>query len=230
MMKSILACLLLVLPACAGDGGDDAGTGSSTLRIDADFEASPEIWNASAAGDFTTELRVTVTKDGVPVTTGEVIVGSAGGDVALIYTTTDSGGRWRGVQAGYHASYELHVTSGDDYVHGVRVVGPDVHVFTAPIPDQAIDATVPLTVTWSRDAQADDARIETRELDATSIPDTGSYLLAAGTLRSKPDEAEQEELRVRRASRVAPAGAVAGSSVRVAVENRLELVIAPTGL
>jgi hypothetical protein len=219
--------LAVFLAACGSDPSD-TGTGSDTLLVDADFEASPEISNGSAAEDFTTDFRVRVRKNGADVTTGEVLVASAGGDVALVYSDQD--GEWRGSQAAYLRDYELHVTSGDDYVHGVRLVGPDLHVFTSPDGSEAIDATVPLVVEWSREDEADTASIESREMDAVDIPDTGSFELPLGTLRSSPDQAEDEELRLTRSSRLVPSGAVAGSELRVRIENRVELIVAATGL
>lgn len=216
-----------LLAACGGDP-TDGGTGSNTLRVDADVEASPEISNGSSAADFTTDFHVSVEKDGVDVTTGEVVVVSDGGEVALLWDDAD--GRWRGSQAGYLRDYELHVTSGDDYVHGVRLAGPDLHVFTSPDGSAAIDATAPLVIAWSRDAEADAAELETREMDPVAIADTGSFELPVGTLRSSPDQTEDEEIRLTRSARIVPDGAVAGSELRVRIENRIELVVAATGL
>lgn len=222
---------IIVLAACGGDPGDDAGTGSNTLRVEADVEATPDVDNAQIAVDFTTELHVDVYKDGAAVTTGEVMLVSDGGEVALVWDPTDGdAGRWRGVQAGYHEVYELHVTSGDDYVHGVRLDGPDLHTFTSPDGSLAIDATQPLVVTWSRDDEAETARLETDAMDPVSIPDLGTFELPVGSLKSSPDQVEEEELRLERRARIVPAGAVAGSELRVRIENRLPLVIAATGL
>jgi hypothetical protein len=49
-------------------------------------------------------------------------------------------------------------------------------------------------------------------------------------LKSKPEEVEEEELRLQRSDRVSPAGAQPGSELRVRVESRIELLVAPTGL
>lgn len=222
---------IILVAACGGDPGDDAGTGSNTLRVEADVEATPDIENAVAAIDFTTELHVDVEKNGVPVTTGEVVLVSDGGEVALTWDPSDGdNGRWRGAQSGYFEVYELHVTSGDDYVHGVRLDGPDIHVFTSPDGSTAVDATLPLLVTWSRDDEAETARLETDAMDPVAVPDTGSFELPVGSLKSSPDQTEDEELRIERRSRIVPAGAVAGSELRVRIENRLPLVVAATGL
>ncbi len=223
-MRSTRLCFTIILLGGCG-GGDDGGTGSGTLRVDGDVEASPEVTNASDAVDFTTDFSVRVTRSGEPVTAGEVVVTSDGGEVPLVF----DGEQWRGAQAGYFEVYALDVTAGDDFVHGVRVDGPDIHVFTAPVADGAVDATAVLTVAWSRDDQADEATLETRETDPVDIADTGAFELAAFTLRNSPDQTEEEELRLTRASRISPEGAVAGSELRVEIENRLELLVAATG-
>lgn len=231
MIRATTLSLLALagLGACGGDpSGDDTGTGSNTLEVDADIEASPEFPNATNAIDFTTDFSVRVEKNSVPVATGEVTVISEGGEVPLVYDAQDE--RWRGTQVGYYEVYGLEVLSGDDFLRGVQIDGPDLHAFTAPVTTGSIDATVPLQIAWSRDEVADQATLETEDLDPTTIPDTGTFELAALTLKNKPDEAEQDELRLERSSRLVPTGAVAGSEVRVRIENRLELVIAPTGL
>jgi hypothetical protein len=228
--RSLLLALTSATLAACGSDGSDTGTGSGTLRVDGDVEASPELANADAPTDFTTSFHVRVTKDGAPVTTGEVVITSDGGEVALIYDAEDRDGRWRGTQAGYHGTYALDVVSGDDYVTGAQLEGPDIHVFTAPALTGAVDATQPLVVEWSREVEADEATLETKEMDAVAISDLGTFELPTGALKSKPDETEQEEIRIERASRIPLAGGVAGSELRVLIENRLELVVAPTGL
>jgi hypothetical protein len=233
-MTKLLALLAtLPLAACGGDplepgAGDDPGTGSGTLRVDADITAEGLIDNASEASDFATELHVRVEKGGGPVVTGSVVVTSAGGSVELTYDANDNDGRWRGAQAGYHEVYELAVVSGDDYVDGVRLDGPALHRFTAPTAGSTVDATQPLEVTWEAAEAADTASLRTEEIDEISIADEGRHVLPVGSLKSKETEVEQEELRLRRSARLTPAGAVAGSELRVEVSNRIELIVAPT--
>lgn len=235
-MKQLLACSLFATLAACGGGdplepgaGDDPGTGSSTLLIDADVHAGERLPNAREAADFDTELHVRVEKDGERVESGSVSVTSAGGTVELAFDAADDGGRWRGLQAGYFEVYELDVTSGDDFVAGVRVDGPALHYFTTPTAGATVDATAALDVSWAAAEVADTATIRTKEMDEVTIDDAGGYTLAVGSLKSKPDETEQEELRLRRAARITPAGAVAGSELRVEISNRIELVVAPTG-
>lgn len=107
------------------------------------------------------------------------------------------GGRWVGTAAGYDEVYVLDVRSGDDSVEGVRVDGPDIHVFTAPTAGLTVDSTMPLRVMWDADQTADSASIDTEELDRVSISDTGDYTLAAGALKAERDKGPGEHHRAR---------------------------------
>ncbi len=226
---SVAVC---ALAACGGDldpgAGSDPGTGSLTLFVEADIEASPIITNAGRSDGFQTSFDVRIRKNDVAVTTGTVTVTSNGGAVALVYDAGDD--RWRGTQATYREVYELSVSSGDDFIDGVRIDGPALHRFTAPLAGAAVDALVPLVVSWERDEAADVARFDTEEINELEIADTGTYTVPVGGLKSKPDETSQERVRLDRSARVVPAGAIAGSSARVEVRNEIELLVAATGL
>jgi hypothetical protein len=219
--------------ACGGNAlepgaGDDPGGGTRTLFVDADVQASPRITNASAAGDFETHFEVRVARDGVDLTSGTVTMVSSGGEVALVYQTSEN--RWWGVQAGYHEVYELNVQAGDDTVDGVRVDGPAPHHFTEPLPGATVDSRLPLVVRWERGEAAASASFDTEEMDSLAIADTGSFEIPVGGLKSNSGETEQERLRLDRFARIAPAGAVAGSELRVEVRNEIEILVQPTGL
>jgi len=217
--------LALTLVACGGDA-TDGGTGSDTLYIDADVVAEPQISNARDAGDFTTELRVRCSLNGADLNAGTVVLHSEGGDVDLAWDGSD----WRAAQSGYWGTYTLDVDFGDDYVHGVTVDGPGIHYFTAPAAGATVDATAPLEVTWDRGSEADSASIETQEMSRVAIADSGSFLVPVGGLKSSTDQVEDEQIEVRRASRVAPAGAVGGSELRVSIRNEIDVVVAATGI
>lgn len=220
--------LTLFLVACGGGASNDPGSGTSTLHVDADVSASADLGNASNATDFTTDFSVRVTLNGQDVQTGTVTITSDAGSVDLAWT--GNGNRWEGRQADYLQAYTLDVTSGSDYVTGVTLVGPDIHVFTSPDGTAAVDGTMPLPVSWSRADQADTATIETEQMDRLQIPDTGAFEIPVGGLKNSPDQTENERIRVERTSRIVPAGAVAGSEVRVSIQNELPLVVAATGL
>lgn len=230
MKQSIhLVSTLFALGACGGSdlepgAGNDAGEGTSTLTVTGTVSASPRLNNARTAGDFETEISVQVERAGQNVTTGTVEVTSAGGILTLSY---DGNGRWRGTAPGYDEVYILDVEDGTDNLLGVRVDGPDIHYFTAPTTGATVDATMPLAVAWSSGDGADSASVRADNIDAVAIPDSGTYSLAPGALKSKPDEAETNELRLRRTNRVTPRGAAGGSEWNVSIENRIEVVAQP---
>ncbi len=195
-----------------------------TLHLDADLDARPLLPNAAKPADYTTQFTVRVDKGGTPVTTGTVSVESSAGEVALTYSGEEN--RWTGVQNGYFEVYRINVTSGDDSLDGVRVDGPSVFWFTSPTPGATVDTTAPVRVTWSRDDEAEVTRLDTDQLDELAIPDTGTYDIAAGGFKSKRDDVEQERIRMTRAARVTPAGALPSSEMRVSIRNEISVVVA----
>jgi hypothetical protein len=207
-------------------GGSNAGSGTATLVVTGAVIATPSVANASSPTSFTSDITVRVQKGGVDVTTGTVTVTSNGGAVSLLFDATLM--RWHGAQAGYYEVYSLDVTSGADTVTGVRVDGPDIHTFTAPMENATVDSTMPLPVTWAKTETADTAFIQTRQLNRTTISDTGTYSLAAGSLRSKPDQTENERIDLTRADVITPAGGAAGSLFTVAVTNEIDLIVQAT--
>lgn len=228
-----LSCAVFVMAAACGGSasglepgvGDDPGTGTGTLAIEGNATAEPIINNAMGVAGFTTDVELRITRgDGSSVTQGTVELESSAGVFALAYDTAEN--RWRGTQNGYLEVYELNITSGDDNIVGVRVDGPDIHHFTAPAQGAVVDSTMPLEVTWDRGEMADMARIRTREFDV-EIVDNEAYTLAANTLRSEQDKSEEEELDLVRSNLITPAGAAAGSSFRVSIRNRIDLVVQP---
>lgn len=218
-----------LLVACGGapldpGSGDDLGTGSMTLAVEGTASAEARIANASSENDFDTAFSIRIQKGGADVTTGTVTITSNGGAVTL---TPDGNGRWRGTQGGYFEAYQLDVTSGTDTLSGVIVDGPDLHTISAPTAGATVDASVALAVSWARSDHADEATIQTKGIDPVTIDDSGSYSLAAGTLKSKKDQAETETVELRRSDRVSPAGAIAGSSFAVSIRNHVDIVVMP---
>lgn len=216
--------------ACGGSdldpgAGDDPGEGTSTLLVNGDITARPRLANARDRGDYDTELSVRVTLNQLPVTTGTVTVTSAGGMIPLTFRPDPA--RWEGSAAGYDQVYILDVRAGDDAIEGVRVDGPDIHVFTAPLAGATVDSTQPLKVTWDADQTADSASIDTEQLERVAIADSGEYMLSGGALKAEQDKALENTIELTRTNRVAPAGAVGGSDFSVRVENRISVVAQP---
>lgn len=215
--------------ACGGDldpgAGDSAGKGTSTLLVNGDITARPRLTNARDTGDFDTEISVRVSLNLQFVATGTVMVTSSSGKVPL--TFRPDRGRWEGTASGYDQVYVLDVESGADAVQGVRVDGPDIHVFKAPTIGATLDSTQPLRVQWDSDQTADSASISVGDIERLAIPDNGDYTLAAGSLRAERDQPRQNTIELSRMNRVTPAGAVGGSDFSVTVENWIEVVAQP---
>jgi hypothetical protein len=234
LTRALALTTLLGTVACASEGGaflpgDDPGTGTSTLEVTATAVATPRFLNAGAGDEYDTAFRVVVQKADVRVTMGVVTVGSVAGTLALTFDTRD-GGAWIGVQAGYHEIYVLDVVSGADLVSDVRIDGPDLHTFTAPMQGALVDATLPLAVTWVRRDTATAAALHTRGGGDTEVPDTGAFTIPPGGLASAPDLEVEEELRLDRMSKVVPAGGAPGSTWSCEVRNFVKLRVASTGL
>lgn len=208
-----------------GDG-DDPGTGTGTLVVDGTASARSSIINSTDPTNFTTELTVQVTRAGANVTTGTLEVRSNGGNVSLLFDATTR--RWRGEQAGYFQVYLLDVASDGDAVTDVRVDGPDIHTFSAPTAGATVDSTMPLAIAWARTETAEAATVQTREINPVTISDTGTFSLAPGSLKSKPDQVEDEEIEIARSQVVTPAGGAAGSSFRVTIRTSLDVLVQPT--
>jgi len=218
--------------ACGGSdldpgAGDDPGHGTSTLLVNGDISARPRLSNAREPGDFETELSVRVMLNQQPLTTGTVTVTSASGNFPLTYHADP--GRWEGPAAGYDQVYVLDVVSesGTDSLEGVRVDGPDIHVFTAPTAGATVDSTMPLRLTWDSDQTADSASVDTEQLERVAIPDTGEYMLAPGALKAERDKALENSIELSRTNRVTPAGALGGSDFSVRIENRITVIAQP---
>lgn len=216
--------------ACGGSdldpgAGNDPGKGTLTLLVDGSVSATPQLTNAREPADFTTELSVRVTLNQQPVTTGTVTITSASGQFPLTFRPDP--GRWEGTAPGYDEVYILDVVSGADTVEGVRVDGPDIHTFKAPVAGATVDSTQPLLLTWDSDQKADTASVDTEKLDRIAIEDTHQYMLAGGALKAEKDKVSENTIRLSRTNRVTPTGAVAGSELTVRIENRIQVVAQP---
>lgn len=229
----ISTTFLFCFAACGGSeldpgAGDDPGTGTTTLAIDGTVSAEPRLANARSPGDFDTSFSVRVrTAAGDDITTGTVKITSASGTVQLVFDPSGDRRRWVATAAGYDEVYVLDVESGADNVHGVRVDGPDIHVFTAPLAGATVDSALPLEIRWSHEDEAESTSIRAEQLDNVAITDSGHYMLSAGALKAERDKAHENELRIVRLNRVTPAGATASSELSVSIRNHIQVVAAP---
>jgi hypothetical protein len=232
-MRDTYYLIGLVLVAACGGGsdldpgsGDDPGGGTQTLFVDGSLVAKPRIANAQRAADFDTSLSVRIlTATQQVVSTGVVTVTSSSGSFDLLFRSDEN--RWEGTAPGYDEVYVLDIESGADVVEGVRVDGPDIHAFTKPTMGATVDSRMILEVAWDSDQEADTAGLDAEEIDEIAIPDTGVYMLAAGSLKADQDQARENRIELERRDRVTPAGALPGSELEVGVENFIQVIAQP---
>lgn len=221
--------LVLGVAACGGSdldpgAGNDPGTGTSTLVVTGSARATSRMVNAKVDTDFDTDFAVRVTLNNQTVTTGTVTISSASGKVPLTYHVDTF---WTGTAPTYDEVYILDVVSGPDKAEGIRVDGPDIHTFAAPTEGAALDSTMPNVIKWNRRDTANSATLRTDGIDSIAIPDSGSYSLAAGSLKTDQTVARQNLLRLSRSNTVVPKGATGDSNWTVTIENDLDVVANP---
>lgn len=220
------AGVALGLAACGGGdldpgAGNAAGAGTGTLVVTGSAHATPRLINARIPADFDTELTVRVSRDNQAVTTGTVTITSASGKAALTYHGNED--HWTGRAPSYDEVYVLDVVSGSDRLEGVRVDGPDIHVFSEPSEGANIETTMPLTIRWERGDEAYTTQLRADTFEPITIPDTGTYSLAGGSLKADKSQPWQQTLRLLRTNHIAPSGAP-GGSWDVTIENRLNVI------
>ena len=236
-ITNLMSTLVLVgaasLGACSSDpleagAGDSIGEGTATLLVEGSARAEPLTGNAAAPEQYKTDFDLRISRAGIPLITGTMVVSSLGGKVTLTYD--GSKGRWSGSQPGYFEVYQFDIIDGADKVTNVRVDGPDIHTFTAPTLGASVVATAPVQITWGRDEQSDSAYLDTKEVQKLQISDSGTYLLPTGSLKSKSDEAENETISITRTNQVFPKGGAAGSTFEVRIVNSIDVLVAATGI
>ncbi|MBX3161528.1 MAG: hypothetical protein KF773_36540 [Deltaproteobacteria bacterium] len=214
--------------ACGGPldpgAGDDPGGGTRTLVVTGSVQARNRLVNARTNAEFDTDVSVRVTLNGQNVSTGTVTISTASGTVPLVADRDN--GRWSARLPGYEEVYLLDIQAGPDEVTGVRVDGPDPFTFTAPTAGATVDATMPISVTWSCDDTAESAAIRADELDALAIADTGKFSLPPRSLRTDRDKPRANTLRITRTNHLAPAGAAGGSDFAVSITNEIDVLAA----
>ncbi len=222
-----LACAAAVLlTGCGGDntgpGGpapnrNNPGTGSSTLLVTADVDAS------DAAAGFITDFTVSV-RDGAgsPVSGATVTISNLGfGAVALPETVANSGDYAATRSSFSGGDFALSVVRGQDEVRNVILGGPGVHSITAPVVNATVPGQQALTVTWSVPSQAQSAEIETRDYGPTMMADVGTFDIPAASNVTRSDQ----RIRLFRFNEVNLSGGLLGSRFRIKIRQTVEPVI-----
>lgn len=207
-----LAALAATALACGGSTAtshNNPGTGSSTLLVTGNIEASMN--DTGPATNFTVNIR-----DGFGnrVSGASVAISNGGlpnGSVSLVEATPGSGRYQSSIAQFPGGDFGLSVTRNADNVQGVVVGGVGMHTINAPTRNAVVPANQPLAVSWTTPSTAKQATISTRDFNGVSTADTGSYTIAAA---SNPPNTSQQ-LQVSRFNEVDIAGGLAGSRLRV---------------
>jgi len=218
----------LTLVAACGDGTGPAtsrnnpGTGSSTLRVTADIDASDD---PTIIGGFSTDYFVSVrTGAGLPVSAATVTISNgsfAGGKITLPETGAGSGDYLLTGNTFPSGDFRLDVVQGTNTISGVVVGGPGVHNIITPVKDDTVAVNQPLLVRWTVPSQAKSAEVETRDLAPVTLPDTGAYQIVGADNPARSDQ----RIRVFRFNEVDMAGGLIGSRFRVTVRKTVEPVV-----
>jgi hypothetical protein len=206
-----LAVLAATALGCGGGPAtshNNAGSGTSTLLVTADIQASND---NGPATNFTVNVR-----DGLNnrVSAASVTISNSNlpnGSVTLVEAVPGTGRYVNSIAQFPGGDFGLSVTRNTDNVQGVVVGGLGMHTINAPVPNAVVPANRPLAVSWTTPSTAKQATISTRDFNGISTADTGSYTIAA---TNNPPNASQQ-LQVSRFNEVDIAGGLAGSRLRV---------------
>lgn len=223
-MRALVAAALAL--GCVGDvviaraASDGATRASGAVVLTGTVEAVGSERNSRSEGLFTTRAEVQIARDGRPLEGAELTL--EGGGVVAAFAPTGAPGRYGATLSGYAQRYTLTVRAGGARVTQTALVGPSIHVFSAPRLEDRQPAGAPLTLAWSP-TDATEARVEVGVWSATG-EDTGTAVVPGSVFVAEPGMREEEHIVVRR-SVVAAIDGLEGSSVRLTVTNGTEVSI-----
>ncbi len=222
MRNLVLGTMASTIIACGGGTEptverNDPGTGSLTLRVTADIDASDVV------GGFITDFQVDVEDAaGNPVSLAIVTINnSALGEITLLEDAAGSG-KYVAVRNSFPSGdFELNVVRGTDNVQAVILGGPGVHTITAPLANETATALQSLIVTWTSPSQAKSAELETQDYGPVVVPDTGAAIVPALENEARADE----RIRVYRFNEVGINGGLPGSRLKVEVRQTVVPIV-----
>ena len=222
MRNLVLGVMAGTLVACGGGTEptverNDPGTGTLTLKVTADIDATDVV------GGFITDFDVDVEDAaGNPVSLATVTITNASlGEITLLETNAGSG-RYTAVRNSFPSGdFELNVVLGSDNIRGVILGGPGIHTITAPLANDTLVALQSLIVTWNSPSQAKSAEVETRDYGPVVVPDTGGVMVPSVENVVRADQ----RIRVFRFNEVGINGGLPGSRMKVEVRQTVEPVI-----
>jgi hypothetical protein len=116
----------------------------------------------------------------------------------------------------------LDLTAGEAQLLGATVSVPDLHAITSHGPNDVIQASNPIHLTWTRAVAATEAVVETKNYQGAAETDDGTKTIPTPGNPARNDQA----IRVTRTNRAAIAGAASGSTLAASVRNSVEPIVA----
>jgi hypothetical protein len=185
----------------------------STLLVQAVLTAQSE---AGMPREWQSEIDVTVTRGGAPVTGASVTWNSPLGSVGLSLTE----GHFRAARNGYPAWSELTVSAPGERPPAQRWTTPEPHAISSPRAAEVHAALTPLDVVWAPTGAMEAQIVAPATLSPTA--DTGRATVP-GTYF--PRDARSVTVRVRRRSAATFGGFAAGSTARTDVTAEASVTV-----
>lgn len=219
--------LISLVTACQEGSGGGSGDGSGTLRVNAVINVVNTDDNATSPEDYRTHFWVDVRyADGTIINDASVTLESDQDTIELEPFINPGDDYYDGMHEGIRGSYRLDVRVGADYVSSEVIEVPDIHVFTSPLPGQSVPGADPLEVTWDRAMEADVTLLQTSRFEM-DVPDTGAFTIPLGGLDVDSDQVTDEYIYLYRGSVTPLPGAISPASVRVNVQNGMDILVEP---
>ena len=222
---TVLTSALLFFSGCGSDNPSQPGlsipqgTGSGTMMVIGEVAGSDP-----APGIYITDFMVSLADTGGSPISGASVEITTPSEVISLVEDAGSAGTYRAARNGYvPGNYSLVVTRGSDWVSGIRVTAPDLHLISSPASGDTVTADQPLNVVWTRTVAAVEATVECRDYEsaAPELDDGQSVIPGSGNpIR------DDQRIRVFRLNRVLPAGGLPGSKFEARIRNSVEPVIA----
>jgi hypothetical protein len=222
--------VLFALAACTHNilepgAGNDPGTRTGSISVSGYVYATPTHANVRQPSELTSEFQVIILSGGGFASGKTVTVTSATGTFPLAFVKTNVLGEyWMGSAPSYDEVYVLDVVTNQGTLEGLRVDGPDLHVFSEPEEGATVDAEALLRVVWKRDNKADYAAIDIDSEIYQFLVDTGETSISPRLLAIANPGALQHTLRVERTNRVELDDGAAWSAT---VVNGIDLITPP---
>ena len=220
MMRAILGVLAgaVLLTAC---GGNDPGTGTQTLYVEATAQS-----DGSAQGtSITVRLQNGGSGGSIPDTATVTLIGDRGTTHVLPFVGFLGLGGYHKSNFNWEGGWRLRIVNENDNLEAY-IAGPGLTTITAPVVNSTFSraAAQNLSVQWRDDMgrTMPNAEIDFRQANVQrTVQDTGSYSVDYNTLEVSNDE----RVTVRRWTELILKGGVTGSTFKAQTTAELDFIV-----